>query len=64
MRGKTSIVAALGIICFFFGSLLVPSSQGQDIHRRESAVPADDCDRKCLYGLVDAYLDGLLAKDP
>ena len=62
MRGKTSIVVALGFI--LFGSLLPPSSKAQNIHPRESAVSAHDCDRKCLYGFVDAYLDALAAKDP
>ena len=55
-------MVALGFI--LFGSLLPPSSKAQNINRRESAVPANDCDRKCLYGLVDAYLDALAAKDP
>ena len=32
--------------------------------RETSAVAAHDCDRSCLYGFVDRYLDGLVAKDP
>ena len=32
--------------------------------RETSAVAANDCDRGCLYGFVDRYLDGLVAKDP
>ncbi len=32
--------------------------------RETSAVVANDCDRTCLYGFVDRYLDALVAKDP
>ena len=33
-------------------------------NRDQSAVAANDCDRKCLYAFVDAYMDALVAKDP
>jgi hypothetical protein len=62
MRGRVLIVAALGIV--LLGSLVPPSGKAQKIRPQESAVPANDCDRKCLYGFVDAYVDALLAKDP
>jgi len=62
MREK--IFAAVALSAVLFAGLAGQPSKAQSIHRRESAVPANDCDRKCLYGLVDAYLDALAAKDP
>jgi len=62
MRGNTSVVAAVGtvLLTVFLSDL----SKAQDTARERSAVAANDCHRKCLYGLVDQYLDALVAKDP
>jgi hypothetical protein len=62
MRGRTAVVAALGII--LLAASLSPFGKAQDSNRERSAVAANDCDRKCLYGFVDRYLDALVSKDP
>jgi len=55
-------VAMLGIA--LAGALLIRVSEAQDRGRGKSAYAGADCDRKCLYGFVDAYLGALVAKDP
>jgi len=55
-------VAMLGIA--LAGALLIRVSKAQDGDRGKSAYAAVDCDRKCLYGFVDAYLDALVARAP
>jgi hypothetical protein len=62
MRGKTSVVAAVGAI--LLAASFSHLSNAQDRIREKSAVAANHCDRKCLYGFVDQYLDALVAKDP
>lgn len=62
MRGKTFVAAAAWtVLLAVFSSQL---SRAQDATREGIAVAANDCDRKCLYGFVDKYLNALVAKDP
>ena len=63
MKSFTLIFAA-AVLVSVFGAALMHTSAAQDWNREKSAVAPTDCDRKCLYGFVDQYLDALLAKDP
>jgi hypothetical protein len=62
MRGRTPVVAAVWavLLAVSFSHL----GNAQDRTGERSAVAANDCGRKCLYGVVDQYLDALVAKDP
>ncbi len=62
MRRVTTLLMLLGIA--LAGALFIRASGAQDRDRGKSAYVAADCDRKCLYGFVDQYLNALMAKDP
>jgi hypothetical protein len=62
MREKIFAVAALSAA--LFAALPGQPSRAQDRTGERSAVAANDCGRKCLYGFVDEYLNALVAKDP
>src|ERR1700735_1426958 len=59
-----TLIFAAAVLVSVFGAALMHTSAAQDWNREKSAVAPTDCDRKCLYGFVDQYLDALLAKDP
>jgi hypothetical protein len=65
MPQKTAIVAAVAMVS---SVLFVHSVKARGAAREQNAVQAieraNDCDRKCLYGFVDQYMDALVAKDP
>ena len=65
MPQKTAILAAVAIVS---SVLCLHSVKARGAARAQNAVQAieraSDCDRKCLYGFVDQYLDALVAKDP
>jgi hypothetical protein len=61
MRRIAPVVAAL-LIAFLF--LWVQSGRAHGSGREQNSVNTNDCDRKCLYGIVDGYMDALVAKDP
>ncbi|MGD0957578.1 MAG: hypothetical protein ABR953_12225 [Candidatus Acidiferrales bacterium] len=60
MRRTAPVVAAL-LIAFLV--LWVQSGKAHSSGREQNSINANDCDRKCLYGIVDAYMDALVAKD-
>jgi hypothetical protein len=64
MRGRKSILAAICIGIVVCGGAFLRASKAQDSSRTTSDAPTTDCDRKCLYGFVDQYMDALIAKDP
>jgi len=47
-----------------FVSLILPAASNYAQQGLPSAIDNNDCDRSCLYELVDLYLDGLKAGDP
>src|SRR5262245_41984206 len=51
MRAK--VLAITGVVALFFGVRSTPIVQGQA-----------NCDRACLEGFVDVYLDAWIARDP
>jgi hypothetical protein len=55
-RGRRAVV--LGALAL----LLVPAAQAAR-HHEDSALPAD-CNRACLEGFLDRYMQALLARDP
>lgn len=59
-----TLIFAAALFVSVFGAALMHTSAAQDWSREKSAVAPNDCDRKCLYGFVDQYLDALVAKDP
>jgi hypothetical protein len=60
MKGKLAIGFAIGILCLAAGvSRLVRASSAN----QESAA-SNACDRECLNGFVDQYLDAVVAHDP
>lgn len=64
MRNKKSILISILIGAFVCGSALLRPSTAQEASRQKNDAPSNDCDRKCLYGFVDQYMDALIAKDP
>src|SRR5579862_7564870 len=65
MRQKSAMIVAVAIV----GSVLCVHSvkAGGAARKQDSAASiqrAADCDRQCLYGFVDQYLQALVAKDP
>jgi hypothetical protein len=64
MRGRKSILAAVCIGIIVCSGALLRASKAQESSHEKSDAPANDCDRKCLYGFVDQYMDALVAKDP
>ena len=65
MPKRSAILAAVAIAGIVVCANAV-KARGAD-HKQNSAVAierAADCDRQCLYGFVDQYLQALVAKDP
>lgn len=65
MPKRSAILAAVAIAGIVVCAHAV-KARGAD-HKQNSAVAierAADCDRQCLYGFVDQYLQALVAKDP
>ncbi|MGA8869606.1 MAG: hypothetical protein WA434_04625 [Candidatus Acidiferrales bacterium] len=65
MPKRSAILAAVAIAGIGVCAHAV-KARGAD-HKQNSAVAierAADCDRQCLYGFVDQYLQALVAKDP
>jgi hypothetical protein len=64
MRNRRSILAGVLIGIAVCGGAFLRASKAQESSRTTSDAPTTDCDRKCLYGFVDRYMDALIAKDP
>jgi hypothetical protein len=65
MPQKTAMIAAVAIVS---SVLCVHSTNARGAAREQNSAAsierAADCDRQCLYGFVDRYLQALVAKDP
>ncbi|HXX71406.1 MAG TPA: hypothetical protein VEI55_03875 [Candidatus Acidoferrum sp.] len=62
MRRTISIALALSV-ALGIGVWAWPSRAGSRDRAQKAAIERD-CDRQCLYGLVDQYLAALVARDP
>jgi len=61
MRGRFRMTAAvMGALVVVLG---IAASQGFAGERNMTPVPRTVCDRACLYGYLDKYLDALVKKD-
>ena len=65
--GMKSFVVAL-VVLFLFGAeacqRVAPEKTAPESGAAESALPQGVCDRACLEGYVDKYMDAMLAHDP
>ena len=62
MPNKT-FAAVLFLAAVVFGGALAQPSRARESNGGQAAA-AGACDRACLYGFLDQYLDALKAKDP
>ncbi len=53
---------ALGAVFAVAMGVAAPAATAMD--RSETVKPMSHCDRECLYGFLDKYLDALVKKDP
>ncbi len=60
-KSATIAVASCGIL---FGIFVAVPSRSSAVTGQESAKASGKCDRACLDGLVDQYLDAVVAHDP
>ena len=63
MIGKSAVVCAMGTLCLG-GIIGSPSIARASSASRQEAVTPKTCDRECLNGFVDRYLDAVVAHDP
>jgi hypothetical protein len=62
MKKTCVCLAAIAAFCIFAAMLAHPSRAQRSDHLQNAVGP--DCNRECLYGFLDQYLDKLKAKDP
>src|ERR1700678_3865826 len=61
---KNSFGALVGLLIAICGATVAQPNRARASNQTPSAVSSSSCDRACLYGFLDKYLDGLKAKDP
>ncbi len=66
MRMKSFAVAVIGLLLFVAVACqsTAPEKDVPKSTASESAAPQSTCDRACLEGYVDKYMDAMLAHDP
>ena len=62
MKKRVVFTAAVAMLCLCAAIAAHPSRAQESEHMQNAVGP--DCNRECLYGFLDKYLDGLKAKDP
>lgn len=62
MKKMTACTGAIACLCVFAAMLAYPSRAQQSDHMQNAVGP--DCDRACLYGVLDQYLHALKDKAP
>ena len=62
MKKKPMAAAAAGLL--LFGAAVALSNRGAASANEPRPAASNNCDRECLNGLVDQYLDALVAHDP
>jgi hypothetical protein len=61
---KRLFAAGIVLLIVVSGAMVAQSSRARASNQNQNAVSSNSCDRACLYGFLDKYLDGLKAKDP
>jgi hypothetical protein len=61
---KTPFNAGIFLLIVVLGATIAQPSRARTSSPKQNALPSNSCDRACLYGFLDKYLDGLKAKDP
>lgn len=61
---RTSIKAAGAAALVLLAQVLVPQAAARDSAQLVPGTLPPACDRACLYGFIDKYLDALARKDP
>jgi hypothetical protein len=59
-----TFAAVLLLAAVAFGGALAQPSRARESNGGQGPAAAGACDRACLYGFLDRYLDALKAKDP
>ncbi|MGA3295706.1 MAG: hypothetical protein ABSE45_17200 [Candidatus Acidiferrales bacterium] len=62
MKRKLFAVIAMGVLCS--GAFAARSGKGEASANPPRPADASSCDRECLNGFVDRYLDAVVAHDP
>jgi hypothetical protein len=61
---RTAWGAVACLLIAISGAMVAQPSPARTPHQNLNAVGSTSCDRACLYGFLDKYLDALTAKDP
>ena len=62
MNKKILVISALSVLGLSF--VIGVASRAGAVGKQASSMPAGSCDRACLNGFVDQYLDAVVAHDP